>query len=397
MNRFVVAEPLWCTGCNTCLAACSDVHKTQGLQQHPRLALAKTSTITAPVVCHHCEEAPCLQVCPVNAISQRDDAIQLNESLCIGCKLCAVVCPFGAISASGSRPVNAHAQYVFQAEGSLKNGEENVLPQHALLRWEPGVQTVAVKCDLCDFLPEGPACVRACPNQALRLITDDSLQRQMKEKQRLAASWFANLASLFLLGLDRLAIKLSGITSLVGGVIGIISGITQLHAGVTLVAHFATPFDFADLTLRMDSLSAFMVLVISLLVVVCSLYSLTYMREYEGKGAAAMGFFMNLFIASMVALLVMDNAFWFIVLFEMMSLSSWFLVIARQDKTSINAGMLYFFIAHAGSVLIMIAFLLMGRESGSLDFASFARFHFLRGWRRRCFCWPFSVLARKPG
>ncbi|MCP5749840.1 hypothetical protein NL359_32500, partial [Klebsiella pneumoniae] len=103
------------------------------------------------------------------------------------------------------------------------------------------------------------------------------------------------------------------------------------------------------------------------LVVVCSLYSLTYMREYEGKGAAAMGFFMNLFIASMVALLVMDNAFWFIVLFEMMSLSSWFLVIARQDKTSINAGMLYFFIAHAGSVLIMIAFLLMGRESGSLD------------------------------
>ena len=69
----------------------------------------------------------------------------------------------------------------------------------------------------------------------------------------------------------------------------------------------------------MDSLSAFMVLVISLLVVVCSLYSLTYMREYEGKGAAAMGFFMNIFIASMVALLVMDNAFWFIVLFEMMS------------------------------------------------------------------------------
>ncbi|GHL73750.1 hypothetical protein ECZU34_14980 [Escherichia coli] len=137
MNRFVVAEPLWCTGCNTCLAACSDVHKTQGLQQHPRLALAKTSTLTAPVVCHHCEEAPCLQVCPVNAISQRDDAIQLNESLCIGCKLCAVVCPFGAISASGSRPVNAPAQYVFQAEGSLKDGEENAPTQHALLRWEP--------------------------------------------------------------------------------------------------------------------------------------------------------------------------------------------------------------------------------------------------------------------
>ncbi|POS23356.1 hydrogenase-4 subunit B [Escherichia coli] len=208
---------------------------------------------------------------------------------------------------------------------------------------------------------------------------------------------FASLASLFLLGLDRLAIKLSGITSLVGGVIGIISGITQLHAGVTLVAHFATPFDFADLTLRMDSLSAFMVLVISLLVVVCSLYSLTYMREYEGKGAAAMGFFMNLFIASMVALLVMDNAFWFIVLFEMMSLSSWFLVIARQDKTSINAGMLYFFIAHAGSVLIMIAFLLMGRESGSLDFASFRTLSLSPGLASAVFLLAFFGFGAKAG
>lgn len=208
---------------------------------------------------------------------------------------------------------------------------------------------------------------------------------------------FASLVSLFLLGLDRLAIKLSGITSLVGGVIGIISGITHLHAGVTLVARFATPFDFADLTLRMDSLSAFMVLVISLLVVVCSLYSLTYMREYEGKGAAAMGFFMNLFIASMVALLVMDNAFWFIVLFEMMSLSSWFLVIARQDKTSINAGMLYFFIAHAGSVLIMIAFLLMGRESGSLDFASFRTLSLSPGLASAVFLLAFFGFGAKAG
>lgn len=80
----------------------------------------------------------------------------------------------------------------FRLKAHSKTAKKNAPTQHALLRWEPGVQTVAVKCDLCDFLPEGPACVRACPNQALRLITDDSLQRQMKEKQRLAASWFAN-------------------------------------------------------------------------------------------------------------------------------------------------------------------------------------------------------------
>lgn len=65
MNRFVMADPQWCTGCKTCLAACSDVHKKQGLQQHPRLALVCTPEQTAPVQCHHCEDAPCQQVCPV--------------------------------------------------------------------------------------------------------------------------------------------------------------------------------------------------------------------------------------------------------------------------------------------------------------------------------------------
>ncbi|EBP0013307.1 hydrogenase 4 subunit B [Salmonella enterica] len=179
------------------------------------------------------------------------------------------------------------------------------------------------------------------------------------------------VVSLLLTNRERVAINVTGVTALLGGVIGIFSAIAMLKNGVPLTWQMQTPFNFAALSVRMDSLSAFMVLVISLLVAVCALYSLAYMREYIGKGAGAMGFFMNLFIASMVGLLVMDNAFWFIVLFEMMSLSSWFLVIAEQDEESIRAGMLYFFIAHAGSVLIMIAFFLMWRQSDSLEFASF--------------------------
>lgn len=80
---------------------------------------------------------------------------------------------------------------------------------------------------------------------------------------------------------------------------------------------------------------------------------------------------MNLFIASMVALVVVDNAFYFIIFFEMMSLASYFLVISDQDDDAISAGLLYFLIAHAGSVLIMIAFFLLYRLSGSLEFAAF--------------------------
>lgn len=74
MNRFVMADPQWCTGCKTCLAACSDVHKKQGLQQHPRLALVCTPEQTAPVQCHHCEDAPCQQVCPVTPLTKNAES-----------------------------------------------------------------------------------------------------------------------------------------------------------------------------------------------------------------------------------------------------------------------------------------------------------------------------------
>lgn len=150
------------------------------------------------------------------------------------------------------------------------------------------------------------------------------------------------VASLLLSRQQILAINVAGISAMLGGLLGIASALVALGGGETLVWQAAGPFDFAHFMVRLDNLSAFMLLVISLLVTLCGLYSLAYVREYLGKGPGAMGFFMNLFIASMVGLVVMDNAFWFIVLFEMMSLASWFLVITDQDDESIRAGMLYF-------------------------------------------------------
>lgn len=170
---------------------------------------------------------------------------------------------------------------------------------------------------------------------------------------------------------ERASINITAISAIIGGILGLCSAIPVLLSGHIDVYATQGPFPFATFSVRLDMLSAFMVMVISLLVIVCSLYSIAYVREYEGKGAGSMGFFMNLFIASMVGLVVMDNAFYFIILFEAMSLASWFLVISSQDDESVSAGLLYFFIAHAGSVLIMIAFFLMWRESGSLEFESF--------------------------
>ncbi|CQH22164.1 hydrogenase 4 subunit B [Yersinia frederiksenii] len=179
------------------------------------------------------------------------------------------------------------------------------------------------------------------------------------------------LLSLLLAQRETLAIYASGLASLLGGVAGLLAAAPTLLGGGIITFVTAGPFPFAAFSLRLDPLAAFMLLVISLLVVITALYSLAYVQEYKGRGAWGMGVFMNLFIASMVALVVVDNAFYFIVFFEMMSLASYFLVISDQDDDAIDAGLLYFLIAHAGSVLIMIAFFLLYRLSGSLEFAAF--------------------------
>ncbi|HGI7022863.1 TPA: 4Fe-4S binding protein, partial [Klebsiella aerogenes] len=109
MNRFVIADSSVCIGCRTCEAACSETHRQYGLQSMPRLQVMRNEKESAPQMCHHCEDAPCAAVCPVNAITRVDGAVQLNESLCVSCKLCGIACPFGAIEFSGSRPLDIPA------------------------------------------------------------------------------------------------------------------------------------------------------------------------------------------------------------------------------------------------------------------------------------------------
>ena len=183
------------------------------------------------------------------------------------------------------------------------------------------------------------------------------------------------IASLLLSRNEEAAIKLSGIAGMLGAAVGVAAAFPVLHGGATQIFSVAGPFPFAHFAVRLDPLAALMVLAISLLMFACAFYSLAYVREYAGRGAWAMGFFLNTFVAAMVALVVVDNAFYFLIFFEMMSLASYFLVISDQDKEAVSAGFLYFLIAHAGSVLIMAAFFILYSHSGSLDFESFRATH----------------------
>ncbi len=168
----------------------------------------------------------------------------------------------------------------------------------------------------------------------------------------------------------------------VGCVFGALAALFGLAAGLAAifgspeVVSATTPFSFASFTLLFNPLAGLLVTVISLLALVAWIYGLTYFDEYRGKGMGTAGFFMNLFVASMMLVICSDNAFWFLVFFELMSLTSYFLVIIEQDENSIRGGFLYLIMAHIGFLLIMIAFFTMAGITGSFEFSAFRETQF---------------------
>ncbi|MVX67032.1 4Fe-4S dicluster domain-containing protein [Clostridium chromiireducens] len=161
-NSFIVGDANKCVGCKACEIACFKAHNeavTVGNIETPiisRIHVIKEKDFTVPVQCRHCENAPCAKVCPINAIKNEDNAIIIDEEICIGCKACAVACPFGAIE-MGTK---------YKAGRPVMQNVQKELFEEAL---EEKETKVAYKCDLCKEQGE-PACVKACPKDALKLF-----------------------------------------------------------------------------------------------------------------------------------------------------------------------------------------------------------------------------------
>lgn len=179
-----------------------------------------------------------------------------------------------------------------------------------------------------------------------------------------------------------------------GAAIG--AGVQGIFAPEQLIC-FATPFNFANFTLLINPLSGLLLVAINILALVAWIYGLAYFNEYKGMGLGAIGFFMNLFVASMNMVLTVDNAFWFLVFFELMSLTSYFLVIVEQKPQSIKGGFLYFIMAHVGFFMIMLSYLIMAANTGSFEFASFRATEFSPAIASLCFILAFCGFGCKAG
>lgn len=97
------------TGCTACVQACDDEHGLHGngapltdarwLRKVTLRHRGTGRTVHLPVMCQHCESAPCVDVCPTGASFKRFDGLVLvDKHICIGCRYCVMACPFRARS-----------------------------------------------------------------------------------------------------------------------------------------------------------------------------------------------------------------------------------------------------------------------------------------------------------
>lgn len=151
----------------------------------------------------------------------------------------------------------------------------------------------------------------------------------------LAVSCIGALASVLLIKADNAA-KTAG--CLIGAVAAVLSFIAGLEAVLGDVSSLNTVFffPFARLELLLNGLAGLIVVLISILAFAGFIYGLSYFDEYPGKVGRA-GFFMNTFVASMMLVITADNVFWFLVAFELMSLTSYFLVVIEETRTPLGA------------------------------------------------------------
>jgi molybdopterin-containing oxidoreductase family iron-sulfur binding subunit len=89
-----------CDGCKECTGACQVAHYLTNDQEWIKVYEVEAEnggTVFMPRPCMHCQEAPCLKVCPVRATFKNDEGVILiDQDLCIGCRICMAACPYNA-------------------------------------------------------------------------------------------------------------------------------------------------------------------------------------------------------------------------------------------------------------------------------------------------------------
>jgi Fe-S-cluster-containing dehydrogenase component len=154
LEKVLIVDYERCTGCRQCEMVCSVFHTGASNPSRSRVKIIKWEDmgVYLPMVCNHCEQAYCVEVCPTKACHRdpgNNGRVTIDKKRCIGCRTCILACPFG------------HPFFDVQ-------------------------ERVTVKCDHCDGDPQ---CVRFCEVKAISYKDADQMNIS---KRREAASKLAD-------------------------------------------------------------------------------------------------------------------------------------------------------------------------------------------------------------
>jgi hydrogenase-4 component B len=136
---------------------------------------------------------------------------------------------------------------------------------------------------------------------------------------------------------------------------------------------FPSLIPYVRFSIRPDALGCFFGMIVSLLGLALSIYSLGYARGYYGrKSVGVLGAFFNLLLLATTLVFLADHALFFLIAWEIMALSAYCLVSFEHEREETrNAGVLFFVMSHIGTGCLILGFLLLFQASGSYDFDSF--------------------------
>ncbi len=171
----------------------------------------------------------------------------------------------------------------------------------------------------------------------------------------------------------RLAHPLGAATAAIASALGFIATLPALSAVAPQHVALSWPAAGVDLALTLDPLAAFFLLPIFLLTFCGALYAIDYLHFPDRSWRAGLHwFFYNSLGASMTVVVLAANGLVFLLAWEIMSLSSFFLVTHDYQEEKVRqAGWLYLVATHIGAAFLFFLFFAASRAAGSLDFASF--------------------------
>ncbi len=161
MRLGMVIDLKRCVGCYGCQLSCKAEHGTPPgvffarVLKHEEGTYPTVRQLFLPVLCNHCDDAPCVEVCPTNASHYAEHGIvDIDPDMCVGCRSCMMACPYT------NRYFHEERQFYFPNSGPST---------YEAARSERHPEGVVMKCNFCRHrLAEGklPACVDNCATGA---------------------------------------------------------------------------------------------------------------------------------------------------------------------------------------------------------------------------------------